>query len=102
MGLRSLQESFDTTSPCGRLIFHMFGALAEFERDLIQERTSAGLAAARAHERHGGRSAKLTDEQIRTARRLYNYSELTVTEIGDVLGISRSTVYRSIHRHARG
>lgn len=98
VGLRSLQESIDTTSPGGRLIFHVFGALAEFERDLIAERTTAGLAAARARGRHGGRPAKLAGEQVRTARRLYNDSELTVAEIGQVLGVSRSTVYRSIQR----
>ena len=96
VGLRSLQESIDTTSPGGRLIFHVFGALAEFERDLITERTTAGLAAARARGRHGGRPAKLTGEQIRTAKRLYDDSELTVAEIGQVFGVSRSTVYRSI------
>lgn len=98
VGLRSLQESIDTTSPGGRLIFHVFGALAEFERDLITERTTAGLAAARARGRHGGRPTKLTDDQVRTARRLYKDSELTVAEIGHVLGVSRSTVYRSIQR----
>lgn len=98
VGFRSLQESIDTTSPGGRLIFHVFGALAEFERDLITERTTAGLAAARARGRQGGRPAKLTSEQIRTAKRLYDDSELTVAEIGQVLGVSRATVYRSITR----
>lgn len=98
VGLRSLQESIDTTSPGGRLIFHVFGALAEFERDLITERTTAGLAAARARGRQGGRPPRLTSEQVRTAKRLYDDSELTVTEIGQVLGVSRATVYRSIHR----
>lgn len=98
VGLRSLQESIDTTSPGGRLIFHVFGALAEFERDLITERTTAGLAAARARGRQGGRPPRLTSEQVRTAKRLYDDSELTVAEIGQVLGVSRATVYRSIHR----
>ena len=59
IGFRSLQEAIDTTSPSGKLTFHMFGALAEFERNLIQERTQAGLAAARARGRHGGRPKAL-------------------------------------------
>lgn len=100
VGLRSLQESIDTTSPGGRLIFHVFGALAEFERDLITERTTAGLAAARARGRQGGRPAKLTGEQIRTAKRLYDDSELTVAEIGQIFGVSRATIYRCLDRRA--
>lgn len=100
VGLRSLQESIDTTSPGGRLIFHVFGALAEFERDLITERTTAGLAAARARGRQGGRPPKLTDEQVRTVRRLYDDSELTVAEIGQIFGVSRATVYRCLHKRS--
>ena len=96
VGFRSLTESIDTTSPGGRLVFHVFAALAEFERELIRERTNAGLAAARARGRHGGRPPRLTADQVKTARRLYDQKELTVGQIGDVLGVSRTTIYRAL------
>src|SRR5690625_4808866 len=96
---RSLQENIDTTSPGGRLIFHIFASLAEFERDLIQERTQAGLAAARARGRIGGRPPKLTTDQINTAQKLYNQQDLTVTQIGNILGVSRTTIYRALRRN---
>ena len=69
VGFRSLQEAIDTTTPGGKLVFHVFAALAEFERDLIRERTAAGLAAARARGRHGGRPAVLTATSSRSPRR---------------------------------
>lgn len=100
VGFRSLTESIDTTSPGGRLVFHVFAALAEFERELIRERTNAGLAAARARGRHGGRPPRLTPDQVKTARRLYDQKELTVGQIGDVLGVSRTTIYRALERQA--
>ena len=100
VGFRSLTESIDTTSPGGRLVFHVFAALAEFERELIRERTNAGLAAARARGRHGGRPPRLTADQVKTARRLYDQKELTVGQIGDVLGVSRTTIYRALERQA--
>lgn len=99
IGFRSLQETIDTTSPGGRLVFHVFAALAEFERDLIKERTNAGLAAARARGRTGGRPSRLSADQVRTARRLYEQQDMTVAQIGDVLGVSRTTIYRAIARH---
>jgi DNA invertase Pin-like site-specific DNA recombinase len=99
IGFRSLQETIDTTSPGGRLVFHVFAALAEFERDLIKERTNAGLAAARARGRTGGRPSRLSADQVRTARRLYEQQDLTVAQIGDVLGVSRTTIYRALARH---
>lgn len=99
IGFRSLQETIDTTSPGGRLVFHVFAALAEFERDLIKERTNAGLAAARARGRTGGRPSRLSADQMRTARRLYEQQDMTVAQIGDVLGVSRTTIYRTIARH---
>lgn len=68
VGLRSLTEAIDTTTPGGRLIFHVFGALGEFERDLIRERTRAGIAAAAARGRKGGRKPSITDEKLRRAR----------------------------------
>jgi DNA invertase Pin-like site-specific DNA recombinase len=68
IGFRSLTEALDTTTAQGRLVFHMFGALAEFERSLIRERTQAGLAAARRAGRTGGRPPKLTDDDIEAAK----------------------------------
>jgi DNA invertase Pin-like site-specific DNA recombinase len=99
VGFRSLQETIDTTSPGGRLVFHVFAALAEFERDLIKERTNAGLAAARARGRTGGRPPRLSSDQVRTARRLYEQQDMTVAQIGDVLGVSRTTIYRTLAKH---
>jgi DNA invertase Pin-like site-specific DNA recombinase len=93
---RSLSEALDTTTAGGRLIFSIFGAIAEFERNLIQERTRAGLTAARARGRVGGRPHKLTKDQIRTARKLYEAKDMTVEEIGRVLGVSRSTINRVV------
>jgi DNA invertase Pin-like site-specific DNA recombinase len=93
MGFQSLQESIDTTSPGGKLIFHMFGALAEFERNLIRERTRAGLEAARARGRKGGRPKKLSDEQRALATDLYNQKKHGVDEICKALGISKPTLY---------
>lgn len=98
IGFRSLQENIDTTSSGGRLVFHVFAALAEFERDLIRERTNAGLLAARARGRSGGRPALLTQDKLRTARRLYEQQDMTVEQIGKVLGVSRTTIYRSLRR----
>src|SRR5659263_131198 len=76
VGFRSLQETIDTTSPGGRLVFHVFAALAEFERDLIRERTNAGLAAARARGRTGGRPSSLSPDQVKAAR--HRWDRLTV------------------------
>lgn len=96
VGFVSLTESIDTTTPGGKLIFHIFGALAEFERDLIRERTMAGLAAARARGRRGGRPTVWTPEKLRIARQMYNSREHEVAEIARVLGISRASVYRAL------
>ncbi|AEK36327.1 DNA invertase [Corynebacterium variabile DSM 44702] len=96
VGFVSLQETIDTTTPGGRLVFHVFSALAQFERDLVIERTTAGLAAARARGRVGGRPNKLTAQQTATARSLYEAKTMTVTDIGRVLGVSRSTIYRAL------
>jgi len=98
VGFRSLQETIDTNSPGGRLVFHVFVALAEFERDLIKERTNAGLKAARARGRTGGRPSRLTANQVNTARRMYAEQEITVAEIGKVLGVSRMTIYRTLNK----
>lgn len=93
IGFSSLQESIDTTTSGGKLIFHIFGALAEFERNLIQERTKAGLAAARARGRKGGRPKALDDKKIQLARNLYDSRKHPVKEICETLGISKSTLY---------
>ncbi len=98
VGLRSLTESIDTSTPGGRLIFHVFAALAEFERDLIRERTQAGLAAARARGRVGGRPTVWTQEKLRTARAMHESGEHDVASIARVLGVSRSSVYRALSR----
>ena len=97
----SLTENIDTTTPGGKLIFHLMGALAEFERDLIRERTNAGLAAARARGRVGGRPRKLsTNGKVALARRLFADKSHSVDDICSTLGISRSTLYRYV-REAR-
>lgn len=93
IALRSLTESIDTSSPAGRLVFHTFGALAEFERDLIRERTRAGLAAARARGRVGGRPTVWTSEKREQARRMLADGK-TVATVAEVLGVSRASVYR--------
>jgi len=97
VGFKSLTETIDTTNSSGKLIFHIFGALAEFERDLIRERTQAGLAAARARGRKGGhpRVKSLSDpKQLALARRLYADKETPVGELARMFKVSRSTFYR--------
>lgn len=94
VGFKSLNENIDTTNPGGRLVFHIFGALAEFERELIRERTHAGLAAARARGRKGGRPKKLHSRQINMALSMLKDRTNSVTEVADTLGVSRSTLYR--------
>jgi len=96
VGFRSLRENIDTTTAGGRLVFHLFGALAQFEREIIRDRTVAGLTAARARGRVGGRPSKLSAEQVRQARRMYDARELTVEQIGAVLGVSRTSIYRAL------
>ena len=93
VGLRSLKEAIDTDSSAGQLVFHIFGALAEFERALIREGTRAGLAAARAHGRVGGRRKRLDEQKRRHAVELYRSRQRTVMEICVLVGISRSTLY---------
>lgn len=97
VAFKSLTENLDTGSSGGKLVFHIFGALAEFERELIRERTLAGLASARARGRKGGRPRKLDDRKIATARRMLEDPNLTVTEVAEILGVARSTLYRALH-----
>lgn len=96
IGFRSLTENIDTTTPGGKLIFHVFGALAEFERDLIRERTQAGLAAARARGRQGGRPRKLTQKQIDILQSLYQDKRNSISDILNSLHISKPTLYRYV------
>ncbi len=93
---RSLQETIDTSTPGGKLVFHVFCSLAEFERDLIKERTNAGLAAARARGRHGGRPSVLTPEQVKMGKTLAGDRTIPIAEICKQLGCSRATYYRQI------
>lgn len=90
----SLTENIDTTTATGKLMFHVFGALAEFERNLIQERTQAGLSAARARGRVGGRKALLDGKQRAQARAMMLDKTLSVTDIAKTMGVSKSTLYR--------
>jgi DNA invertase Pin-like site-specific DNA recombinase len=98
VGFRSLCESIDTTTANGKLFFSIMGALAEFERDLIQERTKAGLLAARARGRVGGRPSVMNAKKIEKARKLYDSRNHTVTEIAEMLGVSPATIYRHLGR----
>jgi DNA invertase Pin-like site-specific DNA recombinase len=102
IGFRSVTESIDTTTSSGKLIFHIFGALAEFERNLIRERTQAGLTVARARGRHGGhpRVAAFRDEkEVAQAFSLYNDKNNSIADICSTFKISRATLYRYIAHH---
>jgi DNA invertase Pin-like site-specific DNA recombinase len=94
IGFASVQESIDTTTSGGKLIFHVFGALAEFERELIRERTQAGLKAARVRGKKGGRPRSLTPEQVELARALMNNPDVSIASICQTLKISAPTLYR--------
>ena len=100
VGFRSLTEQIDTTTSGGKLIFHIFGALAEFERNLIRERTMAGLRAARARGRQGGRPRLLESRKVAMAQALYDNRNNSIREICKTLGISRATLYRYIKPRA--
>lgn len=96
---KSLQENIDTSSSDVRLVFNIFVSLAEFERDLIHERTNAGIAVARARGRTGRRPVSLPPpDKLRTAKRLYEQRDMTVAQVGEVLGVSRSTLYRALSK----
>jgi DNA invertase Pin-like site-specific DNA recombinase len=95
IGFKSLTENIDTTTSGGKLIFHIFGALAEFERNLIWERTQAGLTAARARGKTGGRPKALIGKRLTIARDLYDKRH-PIAEICQTLKISKATLYRSI------
>jgi len=95
IALRTIVEGFDTTTANGKLVFHVFAAMAEFERELIKERTLAGLQSARARGRLGGRPKTMDERKIATAKKLYDAGTL-VMDICRTLGISKATFYRTV------
>ncbi len=101
IGFKSLQENIDTTTSGGKLIFHIFSALAEFERNLIQERTGAGLKAARARGRLGGRPPLLDQKQVTKMLGYYDEQKLTVAEICKIYGISRPSFYNYLKKRKK-
>lgn len=96
VGFRSIHESIDTTTSTGRLVFHIFAALAEFERDLIVDRTKAGLAAARERGSKPGRKPSLSMDQVAVVRQMRADGRHTVDAIAKVVGVSRATIYRAL------
>lgn len=94
----SLTEGIDTSTPGGQLVFHIFAAIAEFERDLIRERTQAGLQAARARGRNGGRPPKLDAKAIRDVQAMYRERGLSADEIARIKGVSRTTIYKALRQ----
>jgi DNA invertase Pin-like site-specific DNA recombinase len=101
VGFRSLKESLDTTTAGGRLIFYVFGALAEFEREIIRERTVGGLESARVRGRRGGRPKALDENRTKLAKRLKSEGQHSVEEICSMLGVGRSTLYRYLGENNR-
>ncbi len=97
VGFVSLQENIDTTTSGGKLVFHVFGALAEFERELIRERTNAGLASARQRGRLGGRPKAMTGKQVKLAKSLLKDPQTTIKEVCQTLQISKTTLYRYLN-----
>jgi DNA invertase Pin-like site-specific DNA recombinase len=100
IGFKSLQESIDTTTPGGKLTFHLFGALAEFERSIIRERTHAGLAAARARGRKGGRKKKLTGKRLEMAMAMMEDKNNRVCDVAELYGVHRTLLYK-LHAERR-
>jgi DNA invertase Pin-like site-specific DNA recombinase len=102
VGFKSITEAIDTTTSGGKLVFHIFAALAEFERTLIRERTRAGLKAARARGRLGGRPMSLSEDKRRMAQALRDDPQQSVAAICKALGITRTTFYRYTQGQERG
>jgi DNA invertase Pin-like site-specific DNA recombinase len=96
IGFRSLQEAIDTTTPGGKLVFHVFAALAEFERDLVGNRTVCGLTGARPLCRQGGRPSVMTAHKVRVAQEMYGSGQYTIAAIAMTLGVSRASIYRHL------
>ena len=96
IGFKSITESIDTSTSSGRLIFHIFASLAEFERNIIRDRTRAGLDAAKSRGRLGGRPSKLSDKDIEVAKTLLKNHDITVAKVAKKMGVSFATLYRYI------
>ncbi|WEV74243.1 recombinase family protein [Bifidobacterium sp. ESL0798] len=96
VGFKSLTENIDATTSGGMLVYNIFAAMAQFERDLIRERTNAGLQAARRRGRKGGRKPKLTPAQIKRVREQYDSKAVTVNEIASQYNVGRTTIYRAL------
>ncbi len=94
VGFRSLRESLNTTTPGGKLVFHVFASIAEFERDVIRERTMAGLEAARARGRKGGRKPIMDQKKVALASRMMQDRETPISQVCKAVGVSRATLYR--------
>ncbi len=100
IGFHTLQESIDTSTSGGKLVFHLFGALAEFERNLIRERTEAGLSAARARGRYGGRPRALNKTKTELLYKLYDERQHSIAELCELLEISKTTLYEYLKRRS--
>jgi DNA invertase Pin-like site-specific DNA recombinase len=100
IGFRSLSEAIDTTTPSGKLMFHVIGAIAEFERSLISDRTRAGMAAAKARGQHLGRERRMTDEDAEWAKRTIELGRMTPREVARTLRVAPVTLARSLKRSA--
>lgn len=96
IGFRSLTEGIDTTTATGKLVFNIFASLAEFERELIRERTRAGIESARARGRKGGRKPKMTPAKVQLASKMLRDKTITIGEVCDAVGVSSSTLYRHL------
>jgi DNA invertase Pin-like site-specific DNA recombinase len=98
IGFISLTEGFDTSTNGGKMVFQIFGALAQFERNLIRERTMAGLAAARARGRKGGKKPKLNAAQVETMKKMYDSRKHSISEICEIMKISKPTLYKYLRQ----
>jgi len=94
--IQSLQESIDTATPSGKLFFHLTASLSEFERDVIRQRTRAGLEAARSRGRVGGRPPAMDGKTLAMARQLLNQPGARVKDVAQALSVSRATIYRNL------
>lgn len=94
----SIQEKIDTTSPTGNLIFHLFGAIAEFERGIIRERIKAGMEAGRARGKAGGRPSKLTEQQIKQLKKLYEDKNIPIRDLCEMFKTTKTSLYRYLNQ----
>jgi DNA invertase Pin-like site-specific DNA recombinase len=101
VGFRSLRESLDTTTPGDKLVFHVFASIAEFESDVTRERMMAGLEAARARDRKGGRKPVMDEKKITLAAKLMRPRDMSIAEICEAVSVSRATLYRNLHPSGR-